>query len=81
MGADSELKLRRILEAEVPGIMYEVTVGNIGRVYFGEDKSKAQAAFAKYVRMSNQGYGSVGHEPVTILFDGKVIEQHVWSKP
>lgn len=78
----SEQKLRTILEAEVTGTMYDVVVGNfVGNVYHGENEKEARKVFKDYVEKSDMGYGSVGHEPVTLFFDGQVIQEHKWAGP
>ena len=55
---------------------YEVVVGNLGTVYSGRDKKKAQIDFDEYVSMSKTGYGRVAGEPVTMFCDGEPCQNH-----
>lgn len=50
---------------------YQVTVGNIGKVYDGNSFRKAHQAFAEYVRQSRDGYGRAAGESVTFWQDGE----------
>ena len=52
---------------------YQVVVGNIGTVYEGTDKDKAQANYDEYERQSMTGYGRAAGEPVCLMRDGDVI--------
>ena len=44
----------------------------------GDDEKKARTAYKDYVDKSEQGYGRVGHEQVTLLHDGMVVESYTW---
>ena len=46
---------------------YTVIVGNIGRVYFGNDKEEAKKEYDEYVNISKQGQGRAGGESVTLF--------------
>jgi len=56
--------------------MYEVIVGNIGKVHEGDDKSTAQEAYDEYVRQSNTNYGRAANEPVTLFVDGEPKKEY-----
>ena len=78
----TELKLRQILEAEIAGTIYEVIVGNfVGSVYRGESEKEARKVFKDYAEKSDMGFGSVGHEPVTLYLDSQIVETHTWAGP
>lgn len=47
----------------------------------GEDEKAARKIFGEYVAKSDQGWGSLGHEPVSLLHNGVIIEKHVWAGP
>lgn len=74
---EAENKLRAILEAPIVGTSWEV-VCVVSR-HKGDDEKKARAAYKDYVEKSDLGYGRVGHEQVTLLHDGVVVESHVWT--
>lgn len=74
-----ENKFRAILETPIVSNVWEV-VCVVSR-HKGDDEKKARAAFADYVAKSDMGYGRVGHEQVTLLHDGMVVESHVWAGP
>ena len=48
---------------------YSVFVGNIGQVYDGDDLDEANEAFDEYVELSQDNYGRVAGEPVTMTCD------------
>lgn len=56
---------------------YEVIVGNVGSVYYGKDKAKAEKAYAEYVEQSNRLLGRAGGEEVTMMVDGEPEKEHV----
>ena len=55
---------------------YEVVVGNIGTVYFGECKREAFRKYREYVENSLAGYGRGGNEIVTLFQDREIIKEH-----
>jgi len=56
-------------------MMYEVIVGNIGSVYYGNRVREAEIHFTEYKRQSVAGFGRAGGETVTILRD-----QHIYKR-
>jgi hypothetical protein len=50
---------------------YQVTVGNIGTVYDGDDLSEAIVSFAKYYHQSVACHGRAAGEEVTLWIDGE----------
>lgn len=58
---------------------YEVIVGNVGRVYDGNDKEVAMHVYQEYVEISKAGVGRAGGEPVTLTLDGEIIHEHTDS--
>lgn len=61
---------------------YQVVVGNVGTVYDGPNKKRAESEFNAYKAISLTGKGRAGGGDVTILFtDGQtgnqdVLEEH-----
>ena len=55
--------------------MYEVLVGNIGRVYAGSDENTAAAKFDEYVSQSKAGYCRASGESVAMLFGGEIVAE------
>src|SRR5271165_1819136 len=74
-----ENKLRKIVEAEIKGTVWEV-ICVVSR-HKGEDEKKARAAYQDFIAKSDMGYGRVGHENVILLLDGQVIAEHKWAGP
>jgi len=57
---------------------YQVTVGNVGTVYDGDDQQKADEMFDEYVEQSRSGYGRAAHEPVCLMnVDGEEFREFV----
>ena len=54
---------------------YEVIVGNIGTMPYAVAKL-AKECYNTYVTLSKKGEGRAAHEPVTLLKDGEIIEEH-----
>jgi hypothetical protein len=50
---------------------FEVTVGNIGQVYYGQDEDTARRVYDEYVAASEANVGRAGGETVTFWKDGK----------
>jgi hypothetical protein len=46
---------------------YQVVVGNVGTVYDGANKRKAEKEFAAYVAISKTGNGRAGGEDVSLF--------------
>lgn len=55
--------------------MYEVIVGNIGKVYDGDDLTEAQKHFDSYTEASSLPRGRASGENVTMLEDGEIIKE------
>ncbi len=58
---------------------YEVIVGNIGRVYAGNDLMRAAATFHEYQDQSRRGYGLATGESVTMFRAGEIFKEHQGS--
>ena len=56
--------------------MYEVIVGNIGTVYTGNDENEAFRAYNEYVSQSLQGCGRASYEPVVLMQDNEIVNEH-----
>ena len=56
--------------------VYEVIVGNIGTVYYGNDGGAAQTWFNEYRNQSDAHYGRAAGEDVTLLKDREPIQEH-----
>lgn len=50
---------------------YEVTVGNIGSVYRGDDEEEAKKTFAEYDWQAANDYGRAAGEEVCLWVDGE----------
>jgi len=59
---------------------YEVFVGNIGQVYDGNDRAKAQHSFDYYVAMSKRTSGRASGEDVALLCEGELSQEYIGSK-
>ena len=59
---------------------YEVVVGNIGTVYFGDDVDMAKGDFKFYVEESQHGTGKAAGESVTLLDDYEVVKKYNGSR-
>lgn len=55
--------------------MFEVIVGNIGRVHSGEHEVSARREFNHYARLARQGYGRYAYEGAVLLRDGEIIKE------
>tara|TARA_Y100000034_G_C6824281_1_gene371528 strand:- start:54 stop:284 length:231 start_codon:yes stop_codon:yes gene_type:complete len=60
-------------------VTYEVHAENIGTVYTGIDIDEATSTYQTYVQMSEDGYGRVAGETVTLMADDDIVTQHVGS--
>lgn len=56
--------------------IYDVIVGNIGRVWCGNDLNKAQGFYETYVDISKSGMGRAGNQPVQLMKDGEIYEEY-----
>lgn len=54
-------------EKKEVGDAFEVIVGNIGSVYWGESLREALATYWEYVSLSMDDYGRAGGEDVTMF--------------
>lgn len=57
-----------------PASSFRVEVSNRGTVYTGPDKHRAQSVFKEYVSKSEQGYGQVGWEKVSLWQDSVILQ-------
>ena len=55
---------------------WEVLVGNIGRVYLGNNEGAARRVFAHYVTLSSAGHCRAAGENVTLMRDGEPVAEH-----
>jgi len=56
--------------------LYQVIVSNIGIVYAGGDKTKAEEEYEDYVLLSELGVGHAGGENVTLMVEeGTTIKE------
>jgi hypothetical protein len=56
---------------------HEVTVGNVGSVYYGKSRIKAFAIYKCYVESSKEQVGARCHgEDVILLVDGEIEAEH-----
>ncbi len=76
--ADSTPRVRStpVREASDEDSEYEVVVSNVGTVYHGPDEAKAKKTYADYVKASRSGSGRGGHEAVTLMMDGDIIDEY-----
>ena len=56
-------------------MIYEVTVGNIGTVYRGENEELAEENYQDYVELAELGSGRASGEPVTFFVDGEIQKE------
>ena len=56
--------------------MYEVIVGNIGRVHTGNNRREASKVYREYVKDSSQPTGRAGGEQVTLFEDGEPLRTY-----
>ncbi len=59
--------------------IYEVFVGNVGRVYFGDSRDRAVRTYEQYVNYSQRGIGSAAGEDVTMITEGELSREHIGS--
>lgn len=59
---------------------YEVIVGNVGTMEY-TSKKLAYGCYKTYVTLSKNGETRAANEPVTLLKDGGIIEEHVPELP
>ena len=62
-----------------PGV-YEVIAGNIGTVYNGPYKDRADAVYNEYKELSKKDYGRAAGENIMILSDGEPIKEYMAPK-
>jgi len=55
---------------------YQVIVGNIGRVYDGENERDARKAYDEYVFISKQATGRAAGEDVTLFMNDDILCEH-----
>lgn len=61
------------------GSLYEVSVGNIGTVYLGNDEADAEGEYDDYVERSKEGLGRAGGEAVVLMKDNEIWKEHQGS--
>lgn len=54
---------------------HQIIVGNIGTVYDGNDRKKAEETFDGYCRLSQDGYGRAAYETVTWMRNGEIFKE------
>lgn len=59
---------------------YEVVVGNIGTVYKGNNRAKANRMYEEYVMLSNKGTGRASGEPVTFTSKGDIAREYIGAR-
>lgn len=59
-----------------PTTLFEVIVGNIGRVYAGNSERAAKDCYDLYVHKSKNNKGNSAGEDVTLFKDGEPINEH-----
>jgi hypothetical protein len=56
---------------------YEVIVGNVGSVYYGNNRAEALNTYRSYVRSSKEHSGARCYgEDVILLVDGEIKQEH-----
>lgn len=56
--------------------MFEVVVGNIGKVWEGKSEAAATATYREYRHLSETGYGRCAGESVTLFWDNDILEEY-----
>jgi hypothetical protein len=56
--------------------IYEIIVGNIGTVYTGKSRREAMKHFYEYKNQSMTNYGRAAGEPVTLMENGEITQEH-----
>lgn len=64
-------------QVEIVESKYEVIVGNIGTVYSGDNRNKAEKDYKDYVAQSKGGKGRAGGEDVILLIDGEPEKEYI----
>ena len=59
-----------------PKSEWMVTVGNVGTVYNGGSKLKAEKTYKEYVDISKSNHGRAGGEEVTLWRDGEPVKEY-----
>ena len=57
----------------------EVIVGNVGTVYLGFSILRGYREFKECVLLSKENYGRMGGEPVILMVDGEIEDEHEGS--
>ena len=60
--------------------MFEVIVGNVGSIYYGNDSEIATERFDTYMDLSLNGYGRTAYETVTLMKDEEIIRTFIEEK-
>ena len=55
---------------------YSVIVGNVGTVFYSNNKKDAIATYKEYVKMSDSSKGRVGGEGVVLFCDNEPLYEH-----
>lgn len=57
-------------------MLYEVIVGNVGRVFATENLFHASKEYGEYKEKSRSGYGRMAYEPVTLMADNEPLYEY-----
>jgi hypothetical protein len=60
---------------------FEVVVGNIGKVYSGNDEVEAGKEFNEYCEQSKDGYGRAAYEAVSLFKNDELINEYAGEMP
>ena len=55
---------------------FQISVSNIGTIYSGSDRTKANIEFTECCQMVDSHYGRTSGETVTFMADGDVHAEH-----
>lgn len=55
---------------------YIVIVGNVGAVFYSNNKKDAVATYKEYVKMSGSSKGRIGGEDVCLFCDNEPLYEH-----
>lgn len=79
--SDKEIKAPE--EVKLPEIKtpWLVIITNfMGVVHESEDEKSARKAFAIWAKKSSMGYGQCGHEQVSLMKDGVLVDRYQWVR-
>ncbi len=67
------------LQFTTPVVRYTVVVGNVGTVYDGTSRARADGNFNDYVKASKAPFGRAAGEHVVMMADDEIVREHVGS--